>query len=137
MWRLGEDEERSFSVGPQPAAFACRLGGRHDHSVVTEAQAGALGLNGAESAEASIPGVRIWGPVPEAQAIGAGALAAASSVLIAPQHPPAELFHRLAALVPDDVLPRVSDTAHTLRLRLANSAFLHPITPSFTNASRH
>ena len=39
------------------------------------AQAGALGLNGAESAEASIPGVRIWGPVPEAQAIGAGALA--------------------------------------------------------------
>ena len=82
MWRLGEDEERSFSVGPQPAAFACRLGGRHDHSVVTEAQAGALGLNGAESAEASIPGVRIWGPVPEAQAIGAGALAAASSVLI-------------------------------------------------------
>ena len=33
-------------------------------------------------------------------------------------HPPAELFHRLAALVPDEVLPRVSDTAHTLRLRL-------------------
>ena len=66
MWRLGEDEERSFSVGPQPAAFACRLGGRHDHSVVTEAKAGALGLNGTESADASIPGVRIWGPVPEA-----------------------------------------------------------------------
>ena len=85
MWRPGEDEERSFSVGPQPAAFACRLGGRHDHSVVTEAKAGALGLNGAESADASIPGVRIWGPVPEAQAIGAGAIAAASSVLIAPQ----------------------------------------------------
>ena len=69
-------------------------------------------LNGAESAEASIPGVRIWGPVPKAQAIGAGALAAASSVLLAPQHPPAGLLHRLAALVPDEVLPRVSDTAH-------------------------
>ena len=56
--------------------------------------------------------------------IGAGAIAAASSVLIAPQHPPSELFHRLAALVPDEVLPRVSDTAHTLRLRLANSAYM-------------
>ena len=70
MWRLGEGEERFFSAGPQPAAagpepasFACLLGGRHDHSVRTEAQAGALGMNGAESAEASIPGVRIWGPV--------------------------------------------------------------------------
>ena len=37
------------------------------------AQAGALGLNGAESAEASIPGVRIWGPVPKAHAAGAHA----------------------------------------------------------------
>jgi hypothetical protein len=130
MCRLGEDEDGGaffLGRGPQPAAFACRLGGRHDHSVVTEAKAGALGLNGAESADASIPGLRIWGPVPEAQAIGAGAIAAASSVLIAPQHPPSELFHRLAALVPDEVLPRASDTAHTLRLRLANSAFLHPI----------
>ena len=120
-------EERSFSVGTQPAAFACRLDGRHDRSVLTHAQADALGLNGAESAEADIPSVRIWGPVPKAQALGAGALAAASSVLLAPQHPPAGLFHRLAALVSDEVLPRVSDTAHTLRLRLANSAFLHPI----------
>ena len=66
MWRLGEDEERSFSVGPQPASFACWLGGRHDHSVVTEVKADALGLYGTESADASIPGVRIWGPVPEA-----------------------------------------------------------------------
>jgi hypothetical protein len=75
--------------------------------------------------EASIPGVRIWGPVPGAQAVGAGALAAASSVLIAPQVAPARLYQRLIALVPDEVLPKVSDTAGTLRLRLANSAFLH------------
>ena len=72
--RLGEGEERAFSVGSQPAAFACRLGGRHDHSVRTEAPAGALGLNVVEGAEASIPGVRIWGPVPKALAIEAGAL---------------------------------------------------------------
>ena len=68
--------------------------------------------------EASIPGVRIWGPVPGAQAVGAGALAAASSVLIAPQVAPARLYQRLTALVPDEVLPKVSDTAGTLRLRL-------------------
>ena len=66
MWRLGEGKERSFAVGPQPAAFACRLDGRHDRSVLTDEQADALGLNGAESAEADIPGVRIWGPVPKA-----------------------------------------------------------------------
>ena len=71
-------------------------------------------------------GVRNWGPVPEAQAVGAGALAAASSVLISPQVAPARLYQRLTALVPDEVLPKVSDTAHTLRLRLAASAFLHP-----------
>jgi hypothetical protein len=121
-----EGEERASSVGPQPAAFACRPGDRHDRCVQTEAQAGALGLTGADSPEASIPGVRIWGPVPKAQAVGAGALAAASSVLLAPQTAP-RLFERLAALVPDEVLPRVSDTVHTLRLRLAASAFLHPI----------
>ena len=76
--------------------------------------------------EACIPGVRIWGPVPRAQAIGAGALAAASSVLIAPRIAPARLYERLTALVPDEVLPKVGDTAHTLRQRLATSAFLHP-----------
>ena len=70
--------------------------------------------------------MRIWGPVPEAQAVGAGALAAASSVLIAPQVTPVQLYQRLTALVPDEVLPKASDTAHTLRLRLATSAFLHP-----------
>ena len=64
MWRLGEGEERSFSVGTQPAAFACRLDGRHDCSVPTDAQADSLDLNSAESAEADIPSVRIWGPVP-------------------------------------------------------------------------
>ena len=75
---------------------------------------------------ASIPGVRIWGPVPETQAVRAGALAAASSVLIAPRMAPARLYERLTALVPDEVLPKVGDTAHTLRQRLATSAFLHP-----------
>ena len=78
------------------------------------------------SIQASTPGERIWGPVPEAQAVAAGALAAASSVLIAPQVAPVQLYQRLTALVPDEVLPKASDTAHTLRLRLAASAFLHP-----------
>ena len=78
-----------------------------------------------EGEEASIAAERIWGPVPVEQAVGAGALAAASSVLIAPQVAPARLYQRLAALVPDEVLPKVVDTAHTLRLRLAISAFLH------------
>ena len=75
----------------------------------------------------SIPAVRIWGPVPKEQAVGAGALAAASSVVLAPQQAPAWLFNSLAALVPDEVLPRASDTAQTLRGRLQSSAFLHPI----------
>jgi len=78
--------------------------------------------------------VRIWGPVPEAQAVGAGALAAASSVLLAPRHLPTQLFERLTSLVPDEVLPRASDTADTLRLRLSTSTFLHPI---WTLASGH
>ena len=60
---------------------------------------------------ASIPGVRIWGPVPETQAVRAGALAAASSVLIAPRIAPAGLYERLTALVPDEVLPKIGDTA--------------------------
>jgi hypothetical protein len=79
-----------------------------------------------EGEEASIPGERIWGPVPGAQAAAAGAVAAASSVLLAPQVAPTRLYQRLTALVPDEVLPKVGDTADTLRLRLATSAFLHP-----------
>ena len=64
----------------------------------------------------SIPAERIWGPVLRQQAVGVGALAAASSVVIAPQHAPAWLFNSLAALVPDEVLPRASDTrANTAR----------------------
>ena len=74
-----------------------------------------------------IPAVRIWGPVPKDQAVGVGALAAVSSVVIAPQQSHARLFNSLAALVPDEVLPRASDTAQTLRERLQSSAFLHPI----------
>ena len=77
--------------------------------------------------KASIPSLRTWGPVPQAQAVGAGALAAASSVVLAPLRAPGLLFQRLAALVPNEVLPRPSDTADTLRQRLATSAFLHPV----------
>ena len=66
-------------------------------------------------------------PVPKEQAVGVGALAAASSVVLAPQQAPVWLFNSLAALVPDEVLPRVGDTAQTLRVRLQSSAFLHPI----------
>ena len=105
MMEEGEGEERALSVGPQPSAFACRSGGHHDRSVRTAAPAGPQ----MRTAKAIIPPVRIWGPVPKAQAVGAGALAAASSVLLAPQRAPAHLFHRLAALVPDEVLPRVEE----------------------------
>ena len=66
----------------------------------------------------SIPAVRIWGPVPKEQAVAVGALAAVSSMVLAPQQAPARLFNSLAALVPDEVLPRASDTAQTLRMRL-------------------
>ena len=75
----------------------------------------------------SIPAVRIWGPVPKEQAVAVGALAAVSSMVLAPQQAPAWLFNSLAALVPDEVLPRASDTAQTLRMRLQRSTFLHPI----------
>ena len=95
------------SVGPHPTAFTWRPPGRHDLSVESGTSTGRPDANRAHSPEASIPAVRIWGPVPKAQALGAGALAAASSVLLAPQHPPAGLFHRLAALVSDEVLPQV------------------------------
>ena len=39
-----EGEERASAVGPQPEAFACRPGDRHDRCVQTESQAGALGF---------------------------------------------------------------------------------------------
>ena len=59
-----EVEERASSAGPQPSAFACWPGGHQEGSVQTEAPAGALGSNGAGSAEGSIPAVRIWGRHP-------------------------------------------------------------------------
>ena len=59
----------------------------------------------------SLPAVRVWGPVPKEQAVGVGALAAASSVVLAPQQAPVWLFNSLAALVPDEVLPRVGDAS--------------------------
>ena len=124
-----EGVERASSISSQPAAFARRTGGHHDRSGRTEAPAGAESPAASRCAHLGcIPGVRTWGPVPKEQAVGAGALArAASSVLLAPKDEPTRLFQRLAALIPDEVLPRVSDTAHTLRLRLAFSAFIHPI----------
>ena len=123
----GGGEEHAASVGTQPAAFSWRPQGGHDLSVESAAPAGARAANRALSPETSIPAVRIWGPVPKAQAVGAGALAAVSSVLLAPRNAPARLLDRLRALVPDEVLPSAGDTAHTLRLRLSTSAFLHPI----------
>ena len=78
-----------------------------------------------EGEEASIAAERIWGPVPVEQAVGAGALAAASSVLIAPQVAPARLYQRLTALVPDEVLPKVA----TLRTHCACAS---PPQPSST-----
>ena len=123
----GGGEEHAASVGTQPAAFSWRPHGGHDLSVESAAPAGARAANRALSPETSIPAVRIWGPVPKAQAVGAGALAAVSSVLLAPRNAPARLLDRLRALVPDEVLPSAGDTAHTLRLRLSTSAFLHPI----------
>ena len=73
-----------------------------------------------------IPAVRIWGPVLREQAIRSGALAAASSVLLAPVNGAAGLFDRLRALVPDAVLPSATDTAHTLRVRVSACSFVHP-----------
>ena len=46
----------------------------------------------------SIPAVRIWGPVPKEQAVAVGALAAVSSMVLAPQQAPARLFNSLAQL---------------------------------------
>ena len=45
----------------------------------------------------SLPAERIWGPVPKEQAVGVGALAAASSVVLAPQQAPVWLFNSLAS----------------------------------------
>ena len=47
--------------------------------------------------EARMPAVRIWGPVQREQAVRSGALAAASSVLLAPVNGAAGLFDRLRA----------------------------------------
>ena len=105
-----EGEEHAASVGPQPVAFAWRPHGGHEPSVWTEAPACALDLNRAHSSESSISAVRIWGPVRMVQAAGAGALAAASSVLLAPLNAPARLLDRMRALVPDEVLPSAGDT---------------------------
>ena len=89
------------------------------------------GANRAEEAEETsgpprIPAVRIWGPVQREQAVRSGALAAASSVLLAPVNGAAGLFDRLRAVVPDAVLPSATDTAQSLRVRLSASTFLHP-----------
>ena len=91
------------------------------------------GANRAEEAEETsgppaprIPAVHIWGPVQREQAVRSGALAAASSVLLAPVNGAAGLFDRLRAVVPDAVLPSATDTAQSLRVRLSASTFLHP-----------
>ena len=78
--------------------------------------------------KARMTAVRVWGPVPAAQAHGAGAWAAATSVLLKPldEHVLMELVHGLRQLVPDAVLPSATDDAQTLRTRLSGEAFLHP-----------
>ena len=85
------------------------------------------GVNAENFEEEAVEAVRLWGPVESASARMAGALAAASSVLLKPTRTPTALIGRLYALIPTDVLPRTDDTAETLRLRLKTAAFLHPI----------
>ena len=68
---------------------------------------------------------RLWGPVQEERARGVGALAAATSVLIKPDEVNEDLEAALRELIPLHVLPSPSDTAETLRVRLAASSFLH------------
>ena len=68
---------------------------------------------------------RLWGPVQEERARGVGALAAATSVLIKPDEVNEDLEAALRELIPLHVLPSPSDTAETLRVRLAVSSFLH------------
>jgi hypothetical protein len=81
-----------------------------------------------DGAMATIPAVRVWGPVLPAQAHGVGALAAATSVLLKPldEHIPTNVFCGLRQLVPDAVLPRATDDAQTLLARLSDNTFLHP-----------
>ena len=84
------------------------------------------GVNAENVEEEAVEAVRLWGPVESASARMAGALAAASSVLLKPTRTPMALIGRLHALIPTDVLPRTDDTAETLRARIASSRFFHP-----------
>ena len=71
--------------------------------------------------EARIPALRVWGPVPAAQAHEVGAWTAAASVLLkpTPEHVPMDLLRRLRLLIGAAVLPRETDTAQTLQARLS------------------
>ena len=78
------------------------------------------------NAEDIIPAVRVWGPIKAAQATAAGALAAASSVLLKPLQPPPELLDQVRALIPSTVLPhKDDDAAETLKRRVQASSFFH------------
>ena len=70
--------------------------------------------------------VRLWGPVQKERAEEVGALAAACSVLLKPLQLPAEMLRNMQQLVPNDILPAMSDTAASLCARLKSSSFLHP-----------
>jgi hypothetical protein len=70
-----------------------------------------------------VDAVRLWGPVQQTEARRVGALAAASSVLLKPVQSPKKLIDELRALIPPEVLPRTSDTAASLCVRLAASSF--------------
>ena len=78
--------------------------------------------------EARIPAVRVWGPVPAAQAHEVGAWTAAASILLkpTPEHVPMDLLHHLRLLIGAAVLPRKTDTAQTLQAHLSDDKFLHP-----------
>ena len=70
--------------------------------------------------------VRLWGPVQKERAEELGALAASCSVLLKPLQLPAETLRNMQQLVPNDILPAMSDTAASLCARLKSSTFLHP-----------
>jgi hypothetical protein len=68
---------------------------------------------------------RLWGPVSEERARAIGALSAATSVLIKPDEVDENIEAAVAGLLPLHVLPSLSDSAESLRVRLSESDFLH------------
>ena len=68
----------------------------------------------------------VWGPISKEEADACRALAPCSAVLLSPLQTAAypAVEQAVRAVIPQEILPRDSDTADSLRKRLAQSAFL-------------